>query len=251
MKAEKLKYGAEFRQERYAKNTSLSMLIASSIMVLAFLYPIISEMLERETNDDKIKVEAKKVINYSQLSAPPPIELKQPPPEIMEVAPKIKTVKFLQPVAKKDEEVLDEDLIPTMEEMESSQIGTSDVEGVDSVVYQEVEYVEPVVVPEVYTFVEQQPEFSGGEAALFAYLNSSVKYPEIAKEVRVQGTVIVKFVVYEDGSIGDVEVIRSVMKALDDEAMRVISGMPKWNPGIQNGRAVKVYFTIPIRFRME
>jgi protein TonB len=169
----------------------------------------------------------------------------------MEVAPKIKTVKFLQPVAKKDEEVLDEELIPTMEEMESSQIGTSDIEGIDSIVYQEVEYVEPVLVPEVYSFVEQQPEFSGGEAALFAYLSANVKYPEIAMEVSVQGTVIVRFVVNEDGSIGDVEVTRSVMRALDDEAMRVIAAMPKWNPGMQNGTPVKVYFTIPIKFMMK
>jgi protein TonB len=251
MKVETLKYGVEFRQERYARNTSLSALIASSILLLAFLYPTISELLKRDINEDKIKVEAKKVINYSQLSAPPPIELNQPPPEIMEVAPKIKTVKFLQPVAKKDEEVLDEELIPTMEEMESSQIGTSDIEGIDSIVYQEVEYVEPVLVPEVYSFVEQQPEFSGGEAALFAYLSANVKYPEIAMEVSVQGTVIVRFVVNEDGSIGDVEVTRSVMRALDDEAMRVIAAMPKWNPGMQNGTPVKVYFTIPIKFMMK
>lgn len=250
MEAKHLKYGAEYRQKRYAKNTSISAIIASSILMLAFLYPILAERFNKDQSDDKIKVEAKKVVNYSQLSAPPPIELNQPPPEVFEVAPKIKTVKFLQPVAKKDEEVLEEEPIPTMEELESSQIGTTDIEGIDSVVYQEVVYEEPAE-PEVYTFVEKEPEFPNGEAALFSYLNSNVKYPAIAMETGVQGTVIVKFVVYEDGSIGNVEVIRSVMSALDEEATRVITAMPNWNPGMQNGIPVRVYFTIPIRFIME
>ena len=99
--------------------------------------------------------------------------------------------------------------------------------------------------------VEQKPEFPDGEAALFKYLSSNIKYPAIARENGVEGTVYVGFVVNTDGSITDVTVKRGVGAGCSEEAVRVIQGMPKWKPGRQQGRAVRVAYTVPVKFKLE
>ena len=103
----------------------------------------------------------------------------------------------------------------------------------------------------VFDVVEQMPSFPGGQAALFQWLSSNIKYPVVAEENGVQGRVIVTFVVERDGSITDVKVVKSVDPSLDKEAKRVISSMPKWIPGKQNGNAVRVKYTVPVTFRLS
>jgi protein TonB len=104
---------------------------------------------------------------------------------------------------------------------------------------------------EVFQVVEQMPEFPGGMDALMAYLSKNIKYPSIAQENNIQGRVIVEFVVNKDGSIVEPKVMRSVDQSLDKEAMRVISAMPKWNPGKQRGKPVRVRYTVPVLFRLQ
>ena len=94
------------------------------------------------------------------------------------------------------------------------------------------------------------PEFPGGQAELFKYLSENTHYPEIAELNRIEGRVIVTFVVERDGSITDVKVAKSVDPSLDKEAVRVVKSMPKWKSGKQNGEAVRVKFTVPITFRL-
>ena len=101
----------------------------------------------------------------------------------------------------------------------------------------------------VYSVVEKMPEFPGGQAALIKYLSENVEYPLIAKENGIQGRVLCEFIVDKDGSITEVKVTRSVDPSLDKEAMRVIKSMPKWNPGKQKGKPVRVKYTMPINFR--
>ena len=104
----------------------------------------------------------------------------------------------------------------------------------------------------VFVVVETMPEFPGGQQALFKYLSENVKYPVIAQENGIQGRVICQFVVNKDGSIVDVEVVRSGGDAsLDKEAVRVIKSMPKWNPGKQRGKAVRVKYTVPVNFKLQ
>ncbi len=98
--------------------------------------------------------------------------------------------------------------------------------------------------------VEQQPEFPGGMAELMKYLQKNTRYPQICKEQGVQGRVIVQFVVNTDSTITDVNVIKSVNPHLDEEAVRVVKAMPKWNPGKQRGEPVRVRFTLPVTFRL-
>ena len=104
---------------------------------------------------------------------------------------------------------------------------------------------------EVYEVVEKMPEFpDGGMSGLMKYLSANIRYPEAAHKAGTQGRVTVQFVVGKDGSIGDVKVIRGVDPTLDAEAIRVISGMPKWKPGTQKGEPVNVRYTVPVMFRL-
>jgi protein TonB len=95
------------------------------------------------------------------------------------------------------------------------------------------------------------PEFPGGEAALMKYLKSHVIYPPMAAKNDVQGHVIAQFVVNEDGSVGEVKVVRSLDKDLDREAIRVVKSLPKFTPGRQNGEAVNVWYTLPVPFKLK
>ncbi|PUZ19977.1 protein TonB [Chitinophaga costaii] len=103
-----------------------------------------------------------------------------------------------------------------------------------------------------FTTVEVMPSFPGGETAMIKYLNNNVRYPSLAQENNIQGTVVVQFVVAPDGTIQQVKVL-STQKGggLEEEAMRVIKKMPTWKPGRQNGRNVAVFFSLPIRFSLS
>ncbi len=101
---------------------------------------------------------------------------------------------------------------------------------------------------EIFVFVEDQPTYPGGDKARLEYLRNNIKYPEMAKESGIQGTVYVTFVVEKDGSISHVKVLRGIGGGCDEEAVRVIKNMPKWKPGKQRGRPVRAQFNMPIRF---
>ena len=129
----------------------------------------------------------------------------------------------------------------------------------DASAAQQETFVAPVVEEEeeeeaaqqIFTVVEKQPEFPGGTAELFKYLGKAIKYPVIAQENGIQGRVVCSFVVNRDGSIVDIQVMRGVDPSLDKEAIRVISEMPKWKPGEQRGKPVRVRFILPVQFRLQ
>lgn len=113
---------------------------------------------------------------------------------------------------------------------------------------------EPEVKPkeeEIFVAVEQQAEFPGGTAAMMKWLSNNVRYPESAQQNDIQGRVIVKFVVEKDGSIGHAEILKGVDRDLDREAIRVVKKMPRWQPGKNNGVAVRSYFNLPVVFRLQ
>lgn len=127
----------------------------------------------------------------------------------------------------------------------------------DDVVNVDTSYFEPYVEPEpddvndiVFKVVEEMPEFVGGMPAMIEYLKKNIVYPDDAREAGITGKVFVNFVVYSDGNIGDVKVLRGIGSGCDEEAVRVISGMPKWKPGLQRGNPVNVEFMIPIVFNL-
>ena len=110
---------------------------------------------------------------------------------------------------------------------------------------------EEIVEAEIFKVVEVMPEFPGGAAKMMEYIQKNMKYPMMARESDIQGRVFVNFVVEPDGSISNVAVIRGIGGGCDEEAVRVVESMPKWNPGKQRGTAVRCAFTVPIIFKLQ
>ena len=110
---------------------------------------------------------------------------------------------------------------------------------------------EEVVEQEIFQIVEEMPAFPGGEAKLMEYVAKNIKYPQIARETGIQGRVFVGFVVEPDGSVSNVKVLRGIGGGCDEEAMRVVKSMPKWKPGKQRGKAVRVSYQIPVFFKLQ
>ena len=181
---------------------------------------------------------------------------------IEEVVEKIKcSIKFVAPIIKKDDEVDPKDEMRTQDEIMKSKVsisvfdvlnGSEDGEVLKAKQMLVTEPVKPKVEEyKVFEVVEQMPSFPGGEAALMQYLSKNIKYPPVAEEMGIQGRVICTFVVERDGSVSDIRIARSVDPSLDKEAIRVVSGMPKWIPGRQNGQMVRVKYTLPVTFRLQ
>jgi protein TonB len=166
------------------------------------------------------------------------------------------TVKFTPPVIKKDEEVKEEEKPPPQEELKDKAAGLETVKGDPNAIDPGI--VDPgpgtVEAPQIFTYVEQMPEFPGGIDAIHEFLYKNINYPDIAKESNIQGRVTVRFVVNEEGTMSDFSVSKGIGGGCDEEAIRVLKKMgssTKWKPGKQNGRAVKVYYTLPITFKLE
>lgn len=204
-------------------------------------------------------------VELSKLEQPKKAEVKQKQIKVEpeKVVEQVKSsIKFTAPVIKKDSEVRPEDELKTQDQIMETKtaIGSFDVKGNDDVNGEVLKAKEVIAQPEppkheeeskVFDVVEQMPSFPGGNGALLEYLATHVKYPVVAQENGVQGRVIVSFVVERDGSITDVRVVRSVDPSLDREAARVVSSMPRWTPGKQNGSAVRVKYNVPVMFKLQ
>lgn len=163
------------------------------------------------------------MIPITQAEPPPP---PPPPPAVIEL------------------QVVEDDV-----EIEN-EVEIQETEADQSTIVEIVQEEEVIVENEIFTIVENMPSFPGGEEALFKYLGNEMKYPQMAKDAGIQGTVYVTFVIGSDGKVKDVKVLRGV-KGLDDEAIRVVQKMPAWSPGKQRGKAVSVQYNLPIRFVLK
>lgn len=141
-------------------------------------------------------------------------------------------------------------IVEDEEEVEDVEI--QDSEATETTVVEVVEQQEEVLVEqEIFTIVEDMPSFPGGEEALFKYLGSEIKYPQMAKEAGIQGTVYVTFVIGPDGKVKDIKVLRGIKGGCDEEAIRVVKKMPAWKAGKQRGKAVPVQYNLPIKFTLK
>ena len=207
----------------------------------------VTELTALQEQKKEAKVERKEVVKQEKIE---------------QVVEKVKSsIKFTAPVIKKDDEVRPEDEMKSQDEIMNSKVavGFANVIGNDEngevLKAKEALVTEPVKPKEeenkVFDVVEQMPSFPGGMAALMAYLQKSIKYPPVAEENGIQGRVVCTFVVERDGSVTDVRVAKSVDPSLDKEAVRVVSAMPRWIPGKQNGQSVRVKYTLPVTFRLQ
>ncbi len=137
------------------------------------------------------------------------------------------------------------------DDVEVEDLEIEDTEADAETVVETFEQEEEVVEEEVFTVVENMPEFPGGAAKMMKYLNDNMKYPPAAKANGIKGKVYVNFTIAKDGSITNVKLLRGVHELLDKEALRVVKSFPKWKPGKQRGKAVKVSFNLPINFSLR
>ena len=203
------------------------------VFVLSMVYVALEwterEVTKYEVTDTEFLFEEEVEIQQTSQETPPP----PPPPAVQEV------------------EVLN--VVEDNVETESIEVNTEDDKEAEVVIAAPVEApVEEEEEEVIFKVVETMPEFPGGSKALFKYLSENVKYPVIAQENGIQGRVICQFTINKDGSIVDVEVVRSGGDpSLDKEAVRVIKSMPKWNPGKQRGKPVRVKYTVPVNFKLQ
>ena len=218
------------------ENKKSTWMLAGYVIVLAFMF-VAFEWTKRDIKIDTSQAVANIVFEEEIIPITEQQEQVAPPPP---VAP--------PPVA--------ENLTIVDNEADVEETDIASTEDVGQAV--EIKYVAPTVEEEepeeqtIFEVVEQMPEFpNGGMAGLMQFLSKNIKYPTIAQENGTQGRVTVQFVVNKDGSIVDATVLRGVDPYLDKEAIRVINSMPKWKPGMQRGKPVRVKYTVPVMFRLQ
>jgi len=172
--------------------------------------------------------------DFEEMLEIPPTEQPPPPP------PKIQQPEIIEVP---DEEEIEEEIEVDLD------VEITEDEAIEEIITEEAPEEEDV--DQVFTIVEQQAEYKGGMKKFLEYVGKKMKYPNVARRIGVEGKVFVQFVVERDGSITDVLVIRGIGAGCDEEAIKVISESPKWNPGKQRGRAVRVRVIIPITFRLK
>jgi len=248
-------YGAYELRKENPRNTNKALIIAIACFVVVLASPTIWNKIQGFIPKADQKVKVTDVV----LMPPPPLDKQKPPPPPPKEPPKPKVdqIKFPPPVVKHDNEVHEKDP-PTEKQLEVADPGQKEQKGDPN---QEVRIDEPVgnadvknvteaTDNQVFTAVEIQPEYPGGEAALGKFLQKNIRYPSIAKENNIQGRVYIQFVVERDGSLTDVKIVRDPGSGLGDEAIRVLKLSPHWKPGVQNGKPVRVQFTLPVNFSL-
>jgi protein TonB len=235
-------YGAYVLRKKYRKYVSVAMLIALIILIGAVAYPVIASYISKNKIIKEDKSVETEILNAPKEDLPPPPP-PPPPPEAM-----AEKVKFTVPKVVED----------TVETGLATQDDLSMKGNVEAPPEEEIKIEEPKeqviqqeAPKEIFTVVEEQPGYPGGDEARIKFLQENIKYPEEAKELGVQGKVFVTFVVEVDGSITDVRVLRGIGAGCDEEAVRVVKSMPRWVPGKQRGQPVRVQFNLPIKFTLQ
>ncbi|MDI9256612.1 MULTISPECIES: energy transducer TonB [Flavobacterium] len=235
-------YGAyELRQEN-PKVTMRSLLIGALIFSFAVASPLIISLIP-EGNDDEANMDKKIVTVKLPPKEEQPKDLPPPPPP----PPKVDQVKFVKPVVAKTEEVTEEP--PKIEEIKDKKLGDETIKGdPDAPLTIEPVGNGPSVVEEdnnIYNTagIEVKPDFPGGLEKFYKFVGKNFQVPE---EEGLKGKIFVTFVVEKDGSLTDIKVIRDIGYGTGKEAIRVLKSCPKWNPGEQNGKKVRVLYSLPI-----
>lgn len=248
-------YGAyEMRMTSSTRHRS-AIILTIAIFVSVFLLPKLIKSIIPARKEVNVEVTNLAKIDLEKN------KLKEPEPIIEQIEPeKIKsTIKFTPPVIKDDTEVKDEDIMKTQEEVTDSKLSISvaDVKGnskdLDAVDLADLQQEQNKIVEEneqPFTVVEQMPEFPGGDEARVRFLRDNMKYPQIARETGMTGTVYLTFIIGRDGRISNIKILRGIGGGCDEEAIRVLKLMPPWIPGKQGGKTVPVQFNLPIKFTL-
>ena len=236
-------YGAYVLRKENPKTTIKALIIGGLIFIVLMALPMIDWSGLGKGADEKVTM-------AEMANLPPPPEVKPliPPPPPPPPAPKIDEVKFVPPKVVKKEEVVEE--IKTIEELKDKNVGAKDIKGNDD---GKIIIDEPAgdgdknnqIIDDntIYTAVEVRPDFPGGMQKFYDFVSKNFKTPE---EDEVSGKIMIQFVVEKDGSLTDIKVVRDLGFGTGKEAERVLRKSPKWKPGVQNGRPVRVSYLLPI-----
>lgn len=259
-------FGAYELRTTSAKRHNLAMLSVVVVIIVALLLSLLVSSIERaeETIIGDAEQEMVSVDTTQDEQDEPEEEPEErfEEPEVEEVLPEevLNTVKVTEIAIVDDDQVTKEDEVKTQEDLTQTEtaFGAKDFDqGTDDVtvvreVRDEVVVEEKKPEPEkIFTAVEESPKFPGGDAELYKWLSKNIRYPEMAAQNNIQGRVTVQFVVEKDGSIGEVKVVRGKDPDLDKEAVRVVKALPKFIPGKMNGQSVRVWYTLPIMFKLQ
>ena len=245
-------YGAYQLRKNNASNTNKSLLYGAIFFIFVISLPTIINKIQGFIPKEKPKVKITDIV----LTPPPPDPKKPPPPPPEPPKPKTSQVKFPPPIVKPDNEVKEEP--PTQKELKVADPGQKDIKGdpnADVVINEPVGNSEVKAVTEdvnkIYESVENEPEYPGGIDGFYKYLVKVMRYPAVDRENNVTGKVFVQFVVETDGSLTQVKAVRGPSQTLMDEAIRSVKSSPHWKPGVQNGRKVRVQYTVPVNFTLS
>lgn len=232
-------------------------LIAAVVIFSAIAIKNVIQANQRVAVTTAVELSSIQTKKQAKVEKKAPVKIEQP-----KQVEKVKSsIKFTAPVIKKDEDVKPEEEMKNQDDLQKTKttIGAFNVVGNDEIGGEVLKAKEEIAQPEppkeeenkVFDVVEEQPSFPGGQGALMQWLRDNIKYPVIAAENGIEGRVIVQFVVSKSGSISNVAVVRGVDPSLDKEAVRVVSNMPNWTPGKQNGTTVNVRYTLPVTFKLQ
>ena len=252
-------YGAFQLRKIIDRHKLTGLLVAVGVftfVVLSSQFNLLS-FLTKSNKEKEVNIEMTDV----DLPPPPPPPVDAPPPPPPPPPPVRPTIKFVEMIAKKDEEVKAQ-VVTKQEEIKETQVAKETVKGDENAKSIITENTgngtavtpappPPPKEPEIFDRAEVMPAYPGGPAAMLKYLANNIRYPSLARENGLEGKVTVKFTVDKDGSIKDPIVLKDgVGGGCADEAIRVIKTMPKWSPGLQRGNPVKVYYILPVSFKL-
>jgi len=236
-------YGAYYLRRAYNKYVSRALSFTIVIFLLATIIPFLIFKQARSVNVDKnVGAEFANMDVPKTDEAPPPPP--PPPPEAIE-----QKVKFTAPVVTTD--TVEDAGMLNQDDLNQQSTNTAPVETTEDIVVEDKQTQVIEQLPPPLVIVEQMPEFKGGEDARLKWLGENIKYPQMARESNISGTVVVTFVIEKDGSITGVQLLKGIGGGCDEEAIRAVKAMPAWNVGKQNGQAVRVQFNLPIKFSLN
>ncbi|MCX6244444.1 MAG: TonB family protein [Bacteroidetes bacterium] len=241
-KARNKEYGAYVLRHKYRKYTTISLIIAIFIIGVVVAYPVIAAYITKNRIIKENKTVETEMLDIPKEELPPPPPPPPPPPDV------VQQQRFVAPVVTTDSV---ETQIATQDDLSTKTNTEAPPEEEIKVEDTKTQVIEQEAPKEIFTVVEEQPGYPGGDEARIKFLQANIKYPEEAKELGTQGKVFVTFVVEVDGSITDVRVLRGIGAGCDEEAIRVVKSMPKWVPGKQRGVPVRVQFNLPIKFTLQ
>jgi len=237
-------YGSYMLRKKYRRYVTISLIFGLFVLSITVGYPLITAYM----NKSKLIREKEKSVTAEMLNAPKE-ELPPPPPPPPPPVELVKQAVFSAPLVVEDTNI--ETGLATQDDLAAKGNTEAPAEEVEVVVEEKQTVIEQPQQAEIFTVVEEQPGYPGGEESRIKFLQDNIKYPEEAKELGIQGKVFVTFVVEVDGSITDARVLRGIGGGCDEEAIRVVKSMPKWVPGKQRGVPVRVQFNLPIKFTLQ